>query len=850
MLKDKSLTYISLFSSAGVGCYGFEMEGFHCIATNEIIPRRIEVQKYNHKCDFQTGYVCGDITEKETKDRIYAEIRRWAEIGNDKVDVLIATPPCQGISVINHKKNKHDINRNSLVVESVEMVRKIMPRVFIFENVQAFQKTYCITKDNQLRRIGDHIRDELGKEYIITGLVLNFMHYGANSSRTRTLVVGISNEYKNTFIPYDLFPMYRQEKTLREVIGNMPRLEWGEIDPEDFYHAFRTYNPVMRPWIHDLKEGESAFDNTNPVKRPHHIVNGKIVENVRKNRDKYTRQKWDRFVQCVHTRNDQLAAQNTIHPVEDRVFSIRELMQMMTIPKDFRWVGESLEVLNALPDQEKRRIYSENELNIRQCIGEAIPTEIMRQIAAKLKTELSLKKIPPIALNKMINRYDLNNRDKLNAFILENPEHLEIPMLQRIIELCNARREETAAYYTNKFIINEIMDILPDFNKKEIRIIEPSVGAGSFIPSLIKRYEDVEKVTLDVIDIDEDSIVTLKLLLKQMDIPSNFRINIIHEDFLLFTPCCRYDIAVGNPPYSKLKNPSPEVSLRLRANVNKTTRNLSEMFLEKCMIIADITALVMNKTLLSSREFDSTRELLRHRKIEAIIDFGRYGFTGLSIETMCLMVSSKGRPSETFIYNMKYNFRIMQKQDRITDPALPYFVIYRNDEFDQVAEKLEFDVFDVFRDRQITKSNTTTEREEDSLRVIKARNITDDGEIKDIKGYDTYISRDTCQKLSVMKYVGNTSVYLTPNMTYNPRLMKNRDGIVPDGSVAVLIPKKPLRLTQEQIDYFSTDEYRRFYLIARNLSTQSINVDAKSVYFYGIKRGEINHDTESSLAVS
>lgn len=30
-------TYISLFSSAGVGCYGFMLEGFECIATNELI---------------------------------------------------------------------------------------------------------------------------------------------------------------------------------------------------------------------------------------------------------------------------------------------------------------------------------------------------------------------------------------------------------------------------------------------------------------------------------------------------------------------------------------------------------------------------------------------------------------------------------------------------------------------------------------------------------------------------------------------------------------------------------------------------------------------------------------------
>ena len=45
--KDKTLTYVSLFSSAGVGCYGFHCEGFHCVATNELQARRMDVQLKN-----------------------------------------------------------------------------------------------------------------------------------------------------------------------------------------------------------------------------------------------------------------------------------------------------------------------------------------------------------------------------------------------------------------------------------------------------------------------------------------------------------------------------------------------------------------------------------------------------------------------------------------------------------------------------------------------------------------------------------------------------------------------------------------------------------------------------------
>lgn len=835
MLKDRSMTYVTLFSSAGVGCHGFKMEGYHCIATNEIIERRMQVQRCNHKCEYDSGYIVGDITTDEIKQRIYDEIHRWKKKGNDRVDVIIATPPCQGISVINHKKNDKEINRNSLVVESVEIIRRINPRFFIIENVMAFQKTLCITPDRRTVPIGEYVREVLGKDYIISGRVLNFMNYGSNSSRTRTLMIGVDKAYRNNITPYDLYPEFRPEKTLREVIYEFPRLEWGEICPTDFYHAFRTYKPEMREWIHDLKEGESAFDNDDPVKRPHKIVDGKIVENIRKNRDKYTRQPWDRFIQCVHTRNDQLAAQNTIHPEQDRVYSIRELMAMMTIPDDFRWVDMSLEELNALSDEEKQEVYKNHEMNIRQCLGEAVPTEIMRQLAAAIRTKLEQKRCESIEINRLIADNHLDDRESLCAFLKDNPLELDVASLMRITELCNARREKNAAFYTNKFIVNEIMGSLPTFSKDEIRILEPSVGAGSFIPFLFKRYEDVPHVILDVVDIDPDSIETLDIMLEKLAIPQNFTINRVCQDFLTYHTAYRYDLAVGNPPFSKLKERTPEIELSLESNVNRVTNNLSEMFLEKCLRCSDCVALVLNKTLLSTDEFEDTRNLLRQMRIDTIIDFGRYGFTGVSIETMCLIVYPKMKPKETTVYSMKFNRKSVREQSYLTDERFPYFIIYRDEEFDVVADKLLFDVFSVFRDRQITKSITSQKKEIPSLWVIKARNIDDDGQgVTHISDYDVYLPEEKAVGLSAYRYVNDDSVYLTPNMTYNPRVIENLPDTIPDGSVAVLIPKKPLRLTKRQRAYFSTEEYRRFYSIARNLSTQSINVDKTSVYFYGV----------------
>ena len=50
-------TYVSLFSSAGVGCYGFKQENFYCIATVELLERRVEIRKFNEKCAYDLSLI-------------------------------------------------------------------------------------------------------------------------------------------------------------------------------------------------------------------------------------------------------------------------------------------------------------------------------------------------------------------------------------------------------------------------------------------------------------------------------------------------------------------------------------------------------------------------------------------------------------------------------------------------------------------------------------------------------------------------------------------------------------------------------------------------------------------------
>ena len=359
-------TYISLFSSAGVGCYGFKENGFECIATSELIKSRIDIQKYNNKCKYQTGYICGDITDNNIQDKIYNEIDYWKNNENlIDVDVVVATPPCQGMSTANYKKSNEQ-KRNSLVVEAVKIVKKIKPKVFVFENVKAFINTICTDVDGTDKKIGDTIISNLGDNYNIEYRVINFKDYGVPSSRPRTLVIGTRKD-QDFMSPLNLFPLPEKQISLKEAIGKLKKLDNpNDYDEKDILHFFRPYDSYMREWIHDLKEGESAFNNPDN-KKPYKIVDGK-KELLKSGHlgNKYRRLFWDKPCACVATRNDQLAAMDTIHPRDDRVLSIRELMKVMSIPDSFRWVAEDINDSKII----KNRIefMKKNELNIRRFI--------------------------------------------------------------------------------------------------------------------------------------------------------------------------------------------------------------------------------------------------------------------------------------------------------------------------------------------------------------------------------------------------------------------------------------------------------------------------------------------------
>lgn len=834
---NKNLTYISLFSGGGVGCYGFKEEGFDCIVTNEYLEKRLNIQKINNKCEFDTGYILGDITDPAITEELFREIERYKIIKKiEDIDVVIATPPCQGMSVANHKKDNGDIYRNSLVVEAIRIVDQIKPKFFIFENVQAFLNTSCYEKGEKIK-IKDSINNNLSKDYVYHSEVLNLKNYGSNSSRTRTLVIGVRKDIAENISPILLFPSFQEDKTLKEVIGHLPKLQkMGEICETDIYHNFKPYREDMRKWIENLDEGRSAFENNEIERIPHRVIDGKIVINQNKNGDKYKRQSWSKVGPCIHTRNDILSSQNTIHPNDDRVFSIRELMLLMTVPKTFKWSTVDESELNNLNSKKKSKFLKENEMNIRQCIGESVPTAVMRKIAFNIRKELQTKNIKKKDILSLIEEKKLYNSYNLEMFINNEFNNYKMYDLFKIAELSNINRTNNSAYYTDINTLNQIYKELPDIEKDTVRILEPSVGSGNFIPFILKKYED-KNIVLDLCDINGESLEICKLIINKYGKLKNVKINYINGDFLKTKFNCHYDLVIGNPPFSKLTKKLGLKEYRKIFNFDKAD-NLSIFFLEKALLLSQYVVMIMPKYFLHNESFSEIRSNVESRGLDKIIDFGEKGFDGVLIETIALFIDTVSIKNNIKVKSVTHRTEEYVPKNKIIDKEFPNWIIYRNKFFDEMADKLEFGIFKVFRDRQITKKILNSKS---GIRVIKSRNIKQDGSgIININEYDEYITEDNAKNLQVYKnYYDRDDVYMVPNMTYYPRMIKKPKNCIVNGSVAILELKcDKINITEKDMMFISTDRYREFYSIARNRSTRSLNIDNNSVFYFGKMKGE------------
>lgn len=438
-------------------------------------------------------------------------------------------------------------------------------------------------------------------------------------------------------------------------------------------------------------------------------------------------------------------------------------------------------------------------------------------------------------MQSFLSKYAILTLDDLKSAIKKYKDKLSVEMVYRAAELLNPNRESTAAYYTDLDICKIIFDYLPVFDGQDsIRILEPSVGAGSFLPFIAEKYKTKKLLEITIIDIDENELEIAKLIFETYyrEKYPNVAIRYWSDDYLLVTTSgAKYDLIIGNPPYDKLKGEHSKLKTYKKISSITKSSNLFIYFLEKAIKEAKWVSLIIPKSLLNAPEYVEMRYQLCKLKIDSIIDFGEYGFKGVKIETINIIINADKPPALVKVFSQPRKVTLVQEQGYITDESFPSWLLYRNEWFDKFVAQMEMDVFDAFRDRQIVNSMLS---DNGQYRVLKSRNIGDN-EIIDIAGYDTYC--DNISDLPISKFVNQQNVVCVPNLSYFPRATFLPTNTITNGSVALLTLKdKNKIITENDLSFFATIDFCEYYRIARNFGTRSLNIDSNSVFFFGLKR--------------
>lgn len=347
---NKRLTGISLFASAGIGETYFKDVGIDIKVANELLEKRANLYRAINP---ETTVVCGDIT----KDDVFSEIISSCP---KEVDFLLASPPCQGMSVAGKNRNQKTMEadeRNYLITYVVKAIKTTNPTYVLVENVPALLKLK-LKYAEEYRTVLEILQYEFGNEYEIDSMVVDASDYGVPQTRLRAIIK--MNRYGTIW----KWPSKKEKITVREAIGHLPTLEAGETS-DIKWHFARNHSKDNILWMKHTPTGKSAFSN--PVYYPQK----KDGTRVKGYESSYRRIRWDSPAPTITIRNDCIASQRNVHPgrmlsdgtySDARVLTPLELMLLNSLPADWN-----------IPDDTP-------ELLIRQCIGESIPPLMLKEI--------------------------------------------------------------------------------------------------------------------------------------------------------------------------------------------------------------------------------------------------------------------------------------------------------------------------------------------------------------------------------------------------------------------------------------------------------------------------------------
>ena len=363
---------VSLFANVGIAELYLKECGIDIVVANELVDKRADFYRHIYpECEM----IQGDITD----DDIFNQVINKSIEKNCKF--MIATPPCQGMSVAG--KRDYSDPRNSLILRAVQAIELIQPEYVIIENVIQQLKTIIQVNGEEIT-IGDYINKKLGPIYNINeNKVLNAEDYGIPQNRKRAILLLCKHD-KWEFPEKD-----NKKKTVMDTIGHLPSIEAivkendkrnekifrendKKIEAAKKFHKWHI--PKIHTWRHievmlHTETGETAFNNEvyYPKKEDGTKVRGYNTT--------YKRMKWDTPAPTITVANGCISSQCNVHPgrlnedgtySDARTLTIYELMLLSTIPDDWdipEWASDNL---------------------IRHVIGEGIPPLLVKKIVQNM----------------------------------------------------------------------------------------------------------------------------------------------------------------------------------------------------------------------------------------------------------------------------------------------------------------------------------------------------------------------------------------------------------------------------------------------------------------------------------
>ena len=311
------LTYLDLFAGAGGLSLGFDRAGLRQLLSIELEPAYCETYHINFPshCILQQ-----DLTQLSEQDLLH-------HLDNQRIDVIIGGPPCQGFSMAGKiGRTFTDDPRNHLFKEFVRVVKIVQPRFFVMENVA---RLYTHNKGKTRIEIIRHFQ-EIG--YTVECKILNAADFGVPQIRNRIVFIGRNDKGKIIF-PKPFQTIY---KTVGEAIGHFPKLSAGESYIQIANHEAMNHTPQMLKKMAFIKDG----GNRNDIPEYLRPKSGDIRKYIRYNSQKPS----------VCITGDM---RKIFHYEQNRALTVRELAALQSFPDNFIFCGKKIaqqqQVGNAVP---------------------------------------------------------------------------------------------------------------------------------------------------------------------------------------------------------------------------------------------------------------------------------------------------------------------------------------------------------------------------------------------------------------------------------------------------------------------------------------------------------------------